>query len=203
LAGWDSLNGALVPLKGAAPTNFNFVAGDYNRQTGLVGDGSTKYLDSNRDNNSDPRNNHSQGVYINTAQPSAAAIYIGVGSGATTGATHQGVDYDITTTFHRSRFGATIIGGSGEQSSTGLFGMTRSSESSFTFRVAGTSTTSNTASQAPASGNVYVYGRNVSNAISLPTSGRLQLYWIGESLNLALLDARVTDLINAFAAAIP
>jgi hypothetical protein len=32
---------------------------------------------------------------------------------------------------------------------------------------------------------------------------RLAFYSIGESLDLALLDARVTDLINAFAAAIP
>jgi hypothetical protein len=35
------------------------------------------------------------------------------------------------------------------------------------------------------------------------TNARLAFYSIGESLNLALLDARVTDLINAFAAAIP
>jgi hypothetical protein len=48
MAGARTLAGALVPLKGTAPTNFNFVSGDYNRKTGLVGDGSTKYLDSNR-----------------------------------------------------------------------------------------------------------------------------------------------------------
>jgi hypothetical protein len=35
------------------------------------------------------------------------------------------------------------------------------------------------------------------------TNARLAFYSIGESLDLALLDARVTDLINAFAAAIP
>jgi hypothetical protein len=34
-------------------------------------------------------------------------------------------------------------------------------------------------------------------------SARLAFYSIGESLNLALLDARVTTLINDFAAAIP
>ena len=47
LAAARTLSGALVPLKGAAPTNFNFVSGDYNRKTGLVGNGSTKYLNSN------------------------------------------------------------------------------------------------------------------------------------------------------------
>ena len=47
MAGARTLNGALVPLKGPAPTNFNFVAGDYNRKTGLKGNGSTKYMDTN------------------------------------------------------------------------------------------------------------------------------------------------------------
>lgn len=42
----DSLASALVPLKGAAPINYNFVEGDYTETGGLVGDGSTKYLDS-------------------------------------------------------------------------------------------------------------------------------------------------------------
>jgi hypothetical protein len=50
---------------------------------------------------------------------------------------------------------------------------------------------------------VYVFGRNASNALNAPTSGRLQFYWIGESLDLAALDTRVTDLINAIGVAIP
>jgi hypothetical protein len=37
LSGARSLSGALVPLKGSAPTNNNFVSGDYVRTTGLVG----------------------------------------------------------------------------------------------------------------------------------------------------------------------
>jgi hypothetical protein len=47
MAGARTLTGALVPLKGTAPTNYNFVPGDYNRKTGLVGDGSSKNLNSN------------------------------------------------------------------------------------------------------------------------------------------------------------
>jgi hypothetical protein len=43
----------------------------------------------------------------------------------------------------------------------------------------------------------------VFKGLSLYTNSRLAFYSIGESLELALLDARVTDLINAFAAAIP
>jgi hypothetical protein len=37
----------------------------------------------------------------------------------------------------------------------------------------------------------------------LPSTTRLAFYSIGESLNLALLDARVTALVNALAVAIP
>jgi hypothetical protein len=52
---------------GTAPTNFNFVSGDYNRKTGLVGDGSTKYLDSNRAGNADPQNSFHLSTYSTTA----------------------------------------------------------------------------------------------------------------------------------------
>jgi hypothetical protein len=43
----------------------------------------------------------------------------------------------------------------------------------------------------------------VFRGLSSYTNARLAFYSICESLNLALLDTRVTDLINAFAAAIP
>ena len=41
------------------------------------------------------------------------------------------------------------------------------------------------------------------NTFGFYSNTRIAFYSIGESLNLALLDARVTTLINAFAAAIP
>jgi len=44
LAGARTLSGALVPLVGTAPTNFNFGSGDYARKTGLIGDGASKSL---------------------------------------------------------------------------------------------------------------------------------------------------------------
>ena len=202
LAGARTLNGALRPLVGTAPTNFNFVAGDYNRKTGLVGSNHIKYLDSNRANTADLQNNQALSVYVTTSDSGAAAAYIGTGGGATTGTTHFGVDPTLAFAFFRSR-NASTQSRSGAQSATGLFGMSRASTSEFTFRVNGSSTTASVTSEAPASGNVYVFGRNVSNAISLPSNGRLAFYSIGESLDLALLDSRVTTLINAIAAAIP
>jgi hypothetical protein len=66
LAGARTLTGALVPLAGTAPTNFNFVDADYNRKTGLVGNGSNKYLNSNRAGNADPQNSFHHAVYGTT-----------------------------------------------------------------------------------------------------------------------------------------
>ena len=49
MAGARTLNGALVPLVGPAPDNFNFVGigTDYDRAAGLLGNATTKYLESN------------------------------------------------------------------------------------------------------------------------------------------------------------
>lgn len=47
LSGPRTLNGLLVPVKGTAPTLNNFTIDDYNRKTGITGDGSTKYINSN------------------------------------------------------------------------------------------------------------------------------------------------------------
>jgi hypothetical protein len=47
LSGPRTLNGLLVPVKGTAPTLNNFTIDDYNRKTGIVGDGSSKYINSN------------------------------------------------------------------------------------------------------------------------------------------------------------
>jgi hypothetical protein len=57
LSGARTLSGALVPVVGPAATSHNFIEPDYNRKTGLKGIGSTKYLDSNNSNYSDPATN--------------------------------------------------------------------------------------------------------------------------------------------------
>ena len=202
LAGARTLAGALVPLVGTAPTNPGnvFVDGDYNRKTGLAGDGSTKYLDSNKSNNSLNQNNNSSGVFVNTAESSVGG-YIGLGTGAITGSNHIGADNSGNYIFFRSMSTAAQVPAGA--ASTGFIGMTRDSSSAFTYRFNGQSSIGNDTSQTPATGNIYVFGRNVSNTLNVPTDGRLQFYFIGESLDLALLDSRVTALINAIAAAIP
>ena len=194
LAGARTLSGALVPLVGTAPTNYNFVSGDYNRETGLVGDGSTKYLDSNRNNNADPQDNSHQAVFISTAHsPGNTGVYIGTTNA--NGASNIGQ----TTTpvvFSRNR-----SGGVNEIPVVALnfAGHSRSTSSNYTIRANGANVIANFASDGLLNESVLVFARGPANFVN----GRLAFYSIGESLDLAKLDARVTDLINAIGVAIP
>jgi hypothetical protein len=198
------LTGALVPLAGTAPTNFNFVSGDYNRKTGLVGNGSTKYLDSNRNNNVDPQNSFHLSAYASSASQVAFNNLIGA---------RLPGDNESARALHLST-GPTVVGyvnfsGSISASSTfssGFVGVRRATSTSATLRVGAVNTdsTSTSTSVAANSLNIPVFARRTAaSTLDGYSNARLAFYSIGESLDLALLDARVTDLINAFAAAIP
>ena len=203
LSGARTLNGALVPLLATmpTPTPFNFVAGDYDRKTGLIGDGSTKYLNSNRNNNSDPQDNQHMSVWVSTATTSSAStypIYIGGGS-LGIGVTHMGRLASNGPLYFRNRnseYQEFIPG-----SSVGLLGMSRNSSSSYVARVAGVSANQNVTSQTPFNQNIIVFASTPDPG--RPSNGRIAFYSIGESLDLALLDARVSTLITAIGAAIP
>jgi hypothetical protein len=197
LAGARTLSGALVPLVGAVPTNFNFVSGDYDRKTGLVGNGSTKYLDSNRNNNADPQNSAHLSVYVSTGPTDTTRrCLIGCGSGDAGSSqinTNSG-SFEVrlrtaTSTNTGVTAGATFVG------------VSRSVSTSYSLRANLTNTVITENSQVPLNANILVYRRGSSSPAY--QNARLAFYSIGEFLDLALLDARVTTLINAFAAAIP
>ena len=199
LAGARTLSGALVPLVGTAPTNFNFVAGDYNRETGLVGNGSTKYLNTNRPGNADPQNNSHCAVNVHTADTTGGNTAYAGDAASVAGSTNIGVAGGIAL-FFRSR-SAAYVGGGGN--ATGLIGVSRSSGSSYDYRSSGSTTNSATASDGVSTASMFIFGRNSSGFLGFPSNGRINFYSIGEAIDLALLDARVTDLITAIGAAIP
>jgi hypothetical protein len=203
LAGARTLSGALVPLAGIAPTNNGpFVTGDYNRKTGLVGNGSTKYLNSNRNNNVDSQNSFHLSCYISTAG-TATAVYMGAGTATDeNGTSNIGLVTSPSSLFARNRFPtATINDVSGALSTAvGLFGTNRSVSTQQVNRASGVNTTRVAGSQTPYNAAISVFA---ATAGVFPTNARLAFYSIGESLDLALLDARVTALITAFGVAIP
>jgi len=186
LAGARTLDGALVPLVGTAPTNNNFVSGDYNRKTGLVGDESTKYLDSNRANNADPQDSNHNSSFIATL--GNGAVISSATGGSTSGSNIVG------STNMRNRSSSTPS----FALTSGFVGHSRSQSGSFSYRNSGTTLSASIVSQSPDPTNVLVFASGGNRG-----SHRLVFYSIGESLDLALLDARVTTLINAIDAAIP
>ena len=196
LAGARTLNGALVPIKGTAPTNYNFVSGDYDRETGLKGDGSTKYLDSNRAGNDDPQNNAHLAVFATLAPTNDAAL---AGSFGTTGT--QITLAPTTSSFARLNTFTSVDVGS-LFSGLGLCGVQRSSSSQFTARGSKNSVLYSIISGPPSELDFYIFARNLVGNYAY-TNARIAFYSIGEFLDLALLDARVTDLINAIGVAIP
>jgi hypothetical protein len=193
LAGARTLAGALVPLVGAAPTNVNFVSGDYDRKTGLLTNGTTKYLNSNRNNDLDPQNSRHLAVYTTNNT-------IGVIGGRGVSATN-GRSYIIGNQSALSSTGTPVP--PYPNSNAGFRGISRNLSTAFTIYSLGTTTSFAIASQAPASFNYYVFAYNDNGSLFYTGLPRMPFYSIGESLNLALLDARVTDLITAFGAAIP
>jgi hypothetical protein len=195
LAGARTLNGALVPLVGTAPTNFNFVAGDYNRKTGLVGNGSNKYLNSNRKNHDDPSANAHCSVWISTARTNAS-IYMGAEN------LYRNTLYANGTSLVVSSRHSNIFDTTQPLSSTGLFGWSRASSTSFNSWANGISKSFVAGIDVDSSMNYFVFARNSNNSLNQPTNARLAFYSIGESLDLAKLDSRVTTLINAFGTAI-
>jgi hypothetical protein len=197
LAGARTRLGALTPLVGTAPTSFNFVDGDYNRKTGLVGDGSTKYLNSNRNNNADPQDSQHLAVWQSSLETNLGKRLIGAGGGTTGRSTiGQGTNLGNLATF-RSRTNA-FTSGSIAAVANRLIAVSRSNASNFVIRINNQNETITAISEAPSNETIEVFRAAVD-----PTNARLAFYSIGEALDLALLDARVTDLINAFGAAIP
>ena len=190
LAGARTLDGALVPLVGGAPTNFNFVSGDYDRETGLLGDGSTKYLNSNRNNNADPQDSNHNAFAVSSVGTGA---FMGVVDTIANGANTIGTT--PTNRFFRNR---ALTADSIPTTASGFCGVSRSSSASFLVRTGGANTLITRTSETPQSSNI-----SINRADSFYGTHRFSFYSIGESLDLAALDTRVSNLITAIGTAIP
>ena len=184
LAGARTLNGALVPLvkqpADSAPARFGTEGGwNYNRETGLQGNGTDNYINSGRNNNADPQDSNHNAVAVPSV---GAGPFLGVVDTIANGAN------SIGTTNIRNR---SVIAVSTPSTAIGFCGVSRSSSASFLFRNAGGTTPITSASETPQSSNIVI-----NRASSNYGTHRLSFYSIGESLDLALLDTRVTRLMN-------
>jgi hypothetical protein len=184
----------LVPLVGSAPTNFNFVSADFNRKTGLKGNGASKYLNSNRNNNSDPQNSKHISVWRSEGETRNATRYdLGTSNG--TGMSQLAT----TSTLRLFRVTGADSQLPDTTSLTGLWGVSRFNSTTIS-RFYQTALSNVTASsQPPLNANIGIFSR-----LGSPfTDSRISFFSIGESLNLSLLNSRVSTLMTALSAAIP
>jgi hypothetical protein len=200
LAGARTQSGAMVPLVSTmpTPTMFGTVAGwNYNRKTGLQGNGTNNYLNSNRDSISDPQNDFHQAVY-SSAPISGISVLIGTsGTGHGSHIFFNGLKYEM-----RNRHDGTAS--SIPNTLGGFVGSSRSSSTTYDYRANGSSSTAFIASiPVPGSRNHFVFARNNGTSAEFFATQSIAFYSIGEALDLALLDTRVTTLMSDLAAAIP
>ena len=202
MAGARTVAGAIVPLKGNAPTNNNFVSGDYSRKLGLLGNDSDKYLATGYNNNDTinfPQNDSHISCYVSASQTDASGTFVGTINLST--GSRLSLHYATATQIaHRNRG---LAASSIALAPIGFQGGTRNNSANFSRRftssVGISEATLSSASGAPASDLLGVFaagnGSNFSNA-------RMSFYSIGKSLTLSSLDSRVTTLINTLAGVI-
>ena len=194
LAGARTLTGALVPLVGSAPTNVgdNFVSGDYDRETGLLGDRGTKRLDSNRANNSDPQDDQHLAIFIHSLGNTTVRF---MGSGASAGDSTLGENFGSFQI--RSRNSTNLNVTTSASKVPCFFGKSRAASGNFDWRVGSDSGNTSQTSQAPTSSTIEVF-----RAAQFPTNARISFYSLGEALDLAALETRVATLMTDLDAAI-
>ena len=197
LMGARTLSGALTPLVGAAPTNINFVSGDYNRKTGLLGN-TTKYIDTGRNRTADPQNSSHASCYVTSAttvQGFMRVLGVGDGTGRSLILNSHSGSANVIHVHGASTDTTTNTGGLAN-----FCGVSRSVSGSYTYRINSATGTVSQSSQSRPNLNWYVFSSNPSYT---PTRNRMSFYSIGEAVDLALLDSRVSTLYTAIGAAIP
>jgi hypothetical protein len=201
LAGARTLSGALVPLVGTAPSPVNFLPADYSRKTGLKGNATTKRLNTNRADNADPQNSKHLSVFqteseIRNLTGSIAKTAISGGNAS--------ISSELLTfnNGRRFRLNSSAAVATDTVSSLYFWGASRSGASAQVMRFNGANTNSTLASSTPPTSVIGVFSRGGAGTSS-PSDARISFYSIGENLDLARLDTRVSTLMTALAAAIP
>jgi len=196
MCGARTLSGALVPLKGTAPTPYNFASGDYSRSgatPGLKGDGTTKYLDTNYAYAQNQDDEH-LAIYRTVA---GTGNWIGGGRWAGGAGPYSRISF-LSPTAYRSSQGTDNTGGFTD--TLGFFATGRSNGTQSQLRAAGTTTTAAALSN-PVAGVTASYGVYAAIfddiGVFFRSPQRAAFYSVGSAIDLAAMDERVTNLVTA------
>jgi prepilin-type N-terminal cleavage/methylation domain-containing protein len=190
LVGAKTLNGALIPLKGPAPTNFNFIPSDYNRKTGLIGNSTqSKYLDSNL-RASDTTTKFHMSAYMSTGLQSSSCAMGRTDSngfhtwicGRTGGYANKAYPFSGPNPTNITGFIGHFRDGSGQAINKRQDGVTVSNDTAASYQMD--------------NGTFKVFAWDVNGTLSNFTNSRIAFYSIGGTVDLAKLDQRITALIT-------
>lgn len=190
MSGARTLAGALVPLRGVAPTNINFLKTDYNRKTGITpNSASGKYLNTNRVCASDGQNNTHMAVYASQRETVViSGRYIsGIASALTLLSNTDGFRV-------RSNSDTLYSLLAGNTNPPRFAGMSRGVNTSFDWRYDGQGGTVVENSTTTSPGNYTVFASN--DGMSQVKNTQISFYSAGSAVNLSLLDVRVTLLMD-------
>lgn len=193
MAGARTLAGALVPMVGEAPTAFNFVGGDYSRSLGLVGNGSTKYLSSNRNNNAEAQGSQHLAIYRTSGVLSRTQVLIGTDGGSVTGSS---IMLCFENRIQRRSQSSVVQASTVGVNPIGLTGINRNAIFNYVTRINGANEASSEPSQTPRNEVIHIFA-GAGNALS---TDRLSYYSIGPSIDLAAMDTATTAAMNGLAA---
>jgi len=201
------LNGTLAPSSvrieslsiredSFTPTAFgSWASGDYSRSgstPGLKGNGSTKYLNTNRANNADGQNDSHFSAFVTLPTTLFNSYYLG----AFTASAVKYLNSRYPTDFYL-RDGAVEYVAAGKANATGLMGMSRDNAANVKFRIDGVGGTHTSASWVGDSYSTFIFARNATGTAANFSDGRLAFYSIGAAIDLAAMDERVTNLVTA------
>lgn len=203
LCGARTLAGSLVPLKGVAPTNFNFVSGDYlrgGRTPGLRGDGTSKYLWTNR-----------KDTFFNTNNVHCSVFITDVGTVSSTGQYFGASNLSLALLYintlkiaARAFFSASLS--AADLRATGLIALSRVHQQAYLARGSRQYERITGASGGAQNLTLAVLARNGNGGegqIDIRSNGRCAFYSMGAGVDLMLLERRVTNLIAGISAALP
>lgn len=200
LCGARTLAGALTALKGSNPTNNGpFVTGDYTRgglTPGLKGNGSTKFLNTGRADNTDGQDNNHRAVYITQTNTALFGHYLGARNANATNMTEI---YQYSTSSYADSYRNRTNGGVSAEGkhSPGFKAMSRSAAATMNAKTMGLTRSFSDTSAGATSNTTHVFACNP--ATNTRGDGRLAFFSAGAALDLDKLELRVLALVSSTA----
>lgn len=193
----SNLAAALTPLfRGGGPdtdTNVNFVSGDYTRATGITGNGSSKYLNTQVPVSTFSATSRHIGVYLRSTTEANRRWWIGA-AGTTSTDNPFGIREELATP-NGTQFisSATTVNGPVSNSGTQVGLMLGTSiGTSHSLYNAGTFKSSQTFSPSGTSSSIFVFSENINGTASSYSVGPLGGYSVGPGLTAAQVTAITT-----------